>query len=114
MDTKTAKIVREEIVAKLYNLFKEAGEDVGMITSGSFNFPVVKDGAEGFVEIVVKVPKEDGDDNYAKREEYTMKIKAAAEKKEVAAEKKAKKIERDKALREAKAKAKEDRLHEKE
>ena len=82
-------------------------EDIGQIASNSFNFPVVADdGEEGWVEIVVKIPKENGDEGFDKREEYRLKCAEKAEKAKVNAEKKAKKIERDKAMREAK-KAKE-------
>lgn len=84
-------------------------EDVGQIASNSFNFPVVaEDGEEGWVEIVIKVPKvkDEGDEGYAKRDEWVLKCKDKAEKAEAKAIAKAKKIERDKALREAKAKEK--------
>ena len=82
-------------------------EDIGQIASNSFNFPVVaEDGEEGWVEIVIKVPKENGDEGFDKREEYKLKCAEKAEKAKANAEKKAKKIEHDKAMREAK-KAKE-------
>lgn len=109
MTTKLANQIRATITAELFDYFSNKSEDCGMIASNSFNFPIVVDGEEGFVEIVVKVPKDDGDDNFGKRTEYTMKVEAAKEKAEAAAEKKAKKIERDKAQREAKAKAKAER-----
>lgn len=83
-------------------------EDVGQIASNSFNFPVVaEDGDEGWVEIVIKIPKENGDEGFDKREEYRLKCEAKAEKAKAKAEAKAKKIARDKAMREAKAKEKE-------
>ena len=82
-------------------------EDIGQIASNSFNFPVVADdGEEGWVEIVIKVPKENGDEGFDKREEYKLKCAEKVEKAKANAEKKAKKIERDKKVREAK-KAKE-------
>lgn len=82
-------------------------EDIGQIASNSFNFPVVaEDGEEGWVEVVIKVPKDDGDDGFGKRTEYELKCAEKVEKDKAKAEAKAKKIERDKALREAK-KAKE-------
>ncbi len=64
------------------------GEDVGMIESNSFNFPIVIDGEEGFVEVVVKVPKDRGDDNYMKREVYADKVRERAERAAKAAAKK--------------------------
>ena len=82
-------------------------EDVGQIASNSFNFPVVaEDGDEGWVEIVIKIPKENGDEGFDKREEYRLKCEVKAEKAKAKAEAKAKKIARDKAMREAKAREK--------
>lgn len=101
-----ANAVRSSLIEKLYKEFSET-EDVGMVSSNSFNFPVVEDGEEGWVEIVVKVTKDGGDDGYLKRDEYKMKCEEKAEKAKVAAEKKAKKIARDKKLREEKKKEKE-------
>lgn len=79
-------------------------EDCGMIASNTFNFPVVADdGEEGWVEIVVKVPKGTKDeeyDGYARREQYEIDLKEKAEKKAKAEEAKAKKIAKDKARRE--------------
>lgn len=101
-----ANAIRSFLIEKLYKEFSET-EDVGMVSSNSFNFPVVEDGEEGWVEIVVKVTKDGGDDGYLKRDEYKMKCAEKAEKAKVAAEKKAKKIARDKKLREEKKKEKE-------
>lgn len=96
----------EELLAHFAGEGFSNGEDCGMITSNSFNFPVVADdGEEGWVEIVVKIPKEN--DGYEKREEYEMKVKEKEEKKKAQAEAKAKKIEKDKKLREQKRKEKE-------
>lgn len=82
-------------------------EDIGQIASNSFNFPVVADdGEEGWVEVVIKVSKDDGDDGFGKRTEYELKCAEKVEKDKAKAEAKAKKIAKDKALREAK-KAKE-------
>lgn len=101
-----ANAVRSSLIEKLYKEFSET-EDVGMVSSNSFNFPVVEDGEEGWVEIVVKVTKDGGDDGYLKRDEYKMKCEEKAEKAKASAEKKAKKIARDKKLREEKKKEKE-------
>lgn len=101
-----ANAVRGSLIEKLYKEFSET-EDVGMVSSNSFNFPVVEDGEEGWVEIVVKVTKDGGDDGYLKRDEYKMKCEEKAEKAKISAEKKAKKIARDKKLREEKKKEKE-------
>ena len=68
-----------------------------MIASNSFNFPICEDGEEGWVEVVVKIPKDaddDGDGGYAKRDDYQMKCEAKvakqAEKERKAKERKAK------------------------
>ena len=75
-----------------------------MRASNSFDVDVVADdGEEGWIEVVVKIPKED--EGYEKREEYEMKIKERAEKAKAQTEAKAKKIERDLKAREEKKKA---------
>jgi hypothetical protein len=86
------------------SIFAEKGEDVGMIASNSCNFPIVVDGEESWLEVVVKIPKED--EGYAKREEYILKVADRKAKAEEKAKAKAKKVERDRKLREEKAKAK--------
>ena len=99
-----ANAISEKYIKEVRSIFDE--EDCGMTTSNSFNFPIVWEGEEGWVEVVVKVPKYDGDEGYALREEYEMKCKERAEKAKAQAEAKAKKIAKDKARRE-KEKAKE-------
>jgi len=88
MAIKFADKARAEYVQKLFQYMESLGEDVGMIESNSFNFPIVIDGEEGFVEVVVKVPKDRGDDNYMKRETYADKAKTRAERAAKAAAKK--------------------------
>lgn len=108
MKTANANKFRAKAIEAIMAYFVEAGEDCGMIASNSFNFPIVaEDGEEGWIEVVVKIPKED--DGYEKREEYDMKTKERAEKKKAQAEAKTKKIERDRKAREEKKKAKEAR-----
>ena len=85
---KFADKVRAAYVAQIFQFLEGLGEDVGMIESNSFNFPVVVDGEEGFVEVVVKVPKDRGDDNYMKREVYADKVRERAERAAKAAAKK--------------------------
>ena len=97
--------IREQYIKAVRSLFDE--EDCGMITSHSVNFPIVWEGEEGWVEVIVKVPNYDGDEGYALREEYEMKCKERAEKAKAQAETKAKKIAKDKARRETKEKEKE-------
>lgn len=108
MKTANANKFRARAIEAIMAYFVEANEDCGMIASNSFNFPIVaEDGDEGWIEVVVKIPKED--DGYEKREEYDMKTKERAEKRKAQAEAKAKKIERDRKAREEKKKAKEAR-----
>ena len=87
----------------------EMQEDCGMIASNAFNFPVVADdGEEGWVEVVIKVPKGTKDeeyDGYGRREQYKIEAEEKAEKKAEAEKKKAAKIAKDEARR-AKAKEK--------
>ena len=98
MKVAIANAIREHYVLAVRSLFDE--EDCGMIASNAFNFPIVHEGEEGWVEVVVKVPKYDGDEGYALREEYKMKVRERAEKTKAQAEAKAKKIAKDKARRE--------------
>ena len=106
MKTANANKLRAKAIEAIMAYFVEANEDCGMIASNSFNFPVVADdGEEGWIEVVVKIPKED--EGYEKREEYEIKTKERAEKAKAQAEAKAKKIERDKKAREEKKRKKE-------
>ena len=104
MKNSVANEVRANYISIIMSLFAEKGEDVGMIASNSFNFPIVVDGEESWLEVVVKIPKED--EGYAKREEYVLKCDERKAKAEEKAKAKAEKVERDRKLREAKAKAK--------
>lgn len=108
MKNTVANKLRARVVEGVLAYFVEANEDCGMIASNSFNFPVVEDGEEGWVEIVVKVTKDDGDDGYAKRDEYRMKCEEREAKAKERAEAKAKKIERDKKAREERKRAKQE------
>lgn len=107
MKTANANKFRARAIEAIMAYFAEANEDCGMIASNSFNFPIVaEDGEEGWIEVIVKIPKED--DGYEKREEYEMKTKERVEKKKAQAEAKAKKIERDRKAREEKKKTREE------
>lgn len=109
MKTTTANTIRERYLSAIMSYFTD--EDIGRIASNSFNFPIVEDGEEGWVEIVVRIPKED--EGYEKREEYEMKLKEKEERAKAQAEAKAKKIERDKKMREEKKRKKEEEGKEK-
>lgn len=94
MKLSLANAVRSEIINRLFAFLADQGEDVGMITSNSFNFPTVYEGEECFVEIVAKVVKKESDECYQERTDYQMKLSDKAEKakerERAAAEKKAK------------------------
>ena len=105
MKLANANAIRAGVIENLFTHLKDyCEEDCGMIASNSFNFPVVAaDGEEGWVEIVVKVPKGTKDeeyDGYGRRQQYDLDLKEKAEKKAKAEEAKAKKIAKDKARRE--------------
>jgi len=103
MKLANANAIRTRIVRELFDRFSNE-EDCGFIASNTFNFPVVaEDGEEGWVEIVVKVPKGTKDeeyDGYGRRQSYLLDLQEKAEKKAKAEEAKAKKIAKDKARRE--------------
>ena len=82
MKVAVANKVRARVIEAIMAYFVEADEDCGMIASNSFNFPICENGEEGWVEVVVKIPKDtdDGDDGYAKREEYELKCAERATK----------------------------------
>ena len=69
--------VRKQYLDKVLALFE--GEDVGLIASNKFNFPIVHNEEEGWIEITISLTKEDGDSGYMKREEYDLKQKKAAD-----------------------------------
>lgn len=109
MKLNLANKFRGELVRVMMDFLKaEITEDIGMINSNTVNFPIVVDGEEGWCEIVIKVPKDDGDDGYTKREEYEMKLAEKKHKEEERKKAKEKKIERDKKMREEKKKKKEE------
>lgn len=101
--------IRAKAIDAITAYFLEKGEDVGRIASNAVNFPFCTDeGEECFIEITVKIPKDNGDDGYMKRTDYEIKLREVEEKRAKREEEKAKKIARDKANREAKRKAKEE------
>ena len=89
-----ANAVRARYINQVMEFLTEQGEDVALITSNSCNLPIVEDGEEGVLEIVVKVVKKPYDECMQEREDYQMKLQEQAERKaereREAAEKKAK------------------------
>ena len=89
--------IRAKYTADLLAYFSQS-EDCGQVKSNTLNFPVVTDdGEEGWVEIVIKVTKDDdGDDGYIKRQVYTDSLREKEEKVKARKEK----AEKDKARKE--------------
>lgn len=90
-----ANAVRARYINQIMEFLAEQGEDVALVTSNSCNLPIVEDGEEGVLEVVVKVVKKEYDECMQEREDYKMKLKEQAEKK----------AEREKAAAEKKVKA---------
>lgn len=112
MKTVNANLLRETYITNISDFFTNNSEDVHRTGSNSIAFPVVSaDGEEGWIEVVVKVPKwTEDDDGYSRASDYSAKVE---EKKEKAiakeAERKRKEEERKRKAeeKEAKKKAKE-------
>ena len=114
MNKKTNDALRADYVQRVIQMMTDAGEEVLITKSNEIALPVVDaDGEDNWIVISVKVPAgtRDGDvyDGYGEAEAYTMKLKQKAEKAIIDAEKKAKKIARDQAMRAQKAALKEKR-----
>lgn len=96
MKLANANKIRETEIRKIFEFYGGEENDCGMITSNSFNIPIVaEDGEEGWLEITAKITKDSGDDGYLKRQAYLLNLAEKAEKKKQAEEKKAKKIASD-------------------
>ncbi len=105
--------LRNRYLEVLKTIFDESGEEVLITGTNEICLPCVdSEQNDKFIQIVVKVPtgSRDGDafDGYSLAEEFKIKQELKAIKKKEDAEKKAKKIERDKKLREKKEKEKEE------
>ena len=89
-----ANAVRSHYINDIMSHLAANGEDVALVSSNTCNLPVVEDGEEGVIEVVVKVVKKDYDECMQERADYIAKCAEAEEKKaeraKVAAEKKAK------------------------
>lgn len=100
MDNKTKAKVRAELVGKLFKMWKAENEDVGMITSNSFNFPIVApNGEEGWAKITLTITNDEDDMGYMERDQYNDKVRDAAARKAKAEAAKAAKIKKDEARR---------------
>lgn len=101
--------VRARYLRTLIDYFTQAGEEVLRTASNEVALPCLdEEGNETFVVVTVKVPtgSRSGDayDGYAMAEDFRMKQEANAAKAKEKAEAKARKIARDKRLRESKEK----------
>lgn len=89
-----ANAARARYIEKVMGFLAAEGEDIGLIASNACNLPIVEDGEEGVLEVVVKVVKKPYDECMQEREDYIAKCAEQAEKKAKreaeAAEKKAK------------------------
>jgi len=95
MKLSIANSARARYISSIMEYLTAQGEDVALVTSNSCNLPIVEDGEEGVLEVVVKVVKKDYDECMQEREDYKAKCAEAI----------AKKAEREKAAAEKKAKA---------
>lgn len=95
MKLSIANAVRARYINAIMDYLTAQGEDVALVTSNSCNLPIVEDGEEGVLEVVVKVVKKEYDECMQEREDYKAKC----------ADAEAKKAERAKAAAEKKAKA---------
>ena len=103
--------LRAKYIERVSKFLADAGEEVLVTGSNEIALPCVdSEGNDEFIVITFKVPtgSRDGDayDGYSMAEDFKMKTAEKAEKAKIAAEKKAKKIARDKKMREERAKAK--------
>ena len=106
--------LREAYLQIVTDCLTEKDEQVLRTGSNEIALPCLdSEGNEKFVVVTIKVPtgSRDGDayDGFSMAEEYEIKCRNKEQKAKENAEKKAKKIERDKKLREQKAKAKEEK-----
>ena len=103
--------LRAKYIERVSKFLADAGEEVLVTGSNEIALPCVdSEGNDEFIVITFKVPtgSRDGDayDGYSMAEDFKIKSAEKAEKAKIAAERKAKKIARDKKMREEKARAK--------
>ena len=105
---KTNDALRNQYLNLITELLSDAGEEALRVKSNEIAIPCVDaDGNDSYVVVTVKVPtgSRDGEpyDGYGEAESYAMACRQKAEKAKLDAEKKAKKIARDEAMRAKKA-----------
>ena len=107
--------LRAKYIERVSKFLADSGEEVLVTGSNEIALPCVdSEGNDEFIVLTFKIPtgSREGDiyDGYSMAEDFKMRTAEKAEKAKVAAEKKAKKIARDKQIREAKVKAKAERV----
>ena len=94
--TKVGEKSRDEVIFHIVESLKSFGYDVLQVGSASYAVPIVEDGEEGAVRIVVQIPKgaRDGEgyDPFEEAQAYQFKQDEARKKHEKKAEEKAKKL----------------------
>lgn len=94
--SKVGEKSRDEVVFHIVESLKSFGYDVLQVGSASYAVPVVEDGEESAVRIVVQIPKGtrtgEGYDPYEEAQDYSFKQEEARKKREKKAEEKARKI----------------------
>ena len=104
--------IRNKYLALITDYLTAEGEEVLKVMSNEIAVPcLAEEGNEEFIVLTFKVPtgsRDDGEayDGYGMAEQYAESVVAKEEKAKAEAEKKAKKIAKDKAMREQRAKAK--------
>ena len=93
-----ANAVRARYINQIMEFLTAQGEDVALVTSNTCNLPIVEDGEEGVLEVVVKVVKKEYDECMQERDDYIAKCAEKAERDE--------ERKRDAAAKKAKAEAK--------
>lgn len=106
--------LRNRTLQRIIDFFANEGEDVQQTKTGTVMFPAIDElGNECFLTVTVQIPKgsRDGEpyDGYAEAENYRIETKRKQDEKIAKEIAKQKKIERDKKLREEKAKLKKEK-----
>ena len=123
MATKIENLIREEFMENVREFFKERGEEVLQVKSGTLCIPWARDDDEGYINISFVIPKGERDkanktyipyDGYSEAENYEIETEAKRAKKAETAKKKAEKIARDEKNRAEAKRKREEREKEKE
>ena len=123
MATKIENLIREEFMENVREFFKERGEEVLQVKSGTISIPWARGEDEGYINIAFSIPKGERDkenkcyipyDGYEEAQNYAQETEAKRAKKAEAAKKKAEKIARDEKNRAEAKRKREEREKEKE